>query len=78
MNNFKHFLTPEEAAKAHNDLNPYDQRTVEYYRKLAINNSMCEVCEIEPVWKFGGCGMCFSCTTGEADASDDYELQEGR
>ena len=25
-------------------------------------------------WILGGCDMCFTCTTGEADASDDYEI----
>ena len=28
-----------------------------------------------PVWALGGCGLCFSCTTGEANASNDYEFE---
>lgn len=34
----------------------------------------------DPIWAMvdalAGCGMCFSCTTGEADASSDYEFTE--
>ena len=77
MNNFTDFITPDEAAKMHNELNPHDQRTVEYFRKLSEDSSICPICETERVWRFGQCGMCFSCTTGEADASDDYELIGG-
>ena len=76
MNNFKHFITPEEAVEIHNKQNPRDLKTVEYYEQLAKDYSLCEVCNEEKVWRFAGCGMCFSCTTGEANASDDYELKE--
>jgi len=63
------FITPEEAAElmAHDGV-----KDVEYYKHLANNKGICECGE--PVWKLGDNGMCFSCTTGEADASDDYEL----
>jgi hypothetical protein len=30
----------------------------------------------QPVWRLAGCGMCFTCTTGESDSSEDYELQK--
>jgi hypothetical protein len=33
----------------------------------------------EPIWVIGSSQvghMCFTCTTGEADASDDYEIDE--
>ncbi len=43
--------------------------------RMKQNGAKCEVCDA-PIWAFGGCGMCFSCTVGEADASDDYELDE--
>lgn len=29
-----------------------------------------------PVWRLAQTGLCFSCTTGESDSSDDYELKE--
>jgi hypothetical protein len=67
MNNFAEYITP---AKAH-ELNP--DRSVKQYEKQARNHSTCQ-CGQEKVWKYGGCDLCFSCTTGEADASDDYEL----
>ena len=76
MNNFKHFITPEEAAKLHNKSNPDDKKSIEYFRQLSRDKSLCEVCGVERVWRFVGAGMCFSCITGEADASGDYELYE--
>ena len=47
--------------------------TIEDLRALAAQDGECMVCG-DPVWRLGGCGMCFSCTTGEADNSYDYEL----
>lgn len=35
----------------------------------------CSVCQSNPVWRLGGVGLCFPCTTGESDASEDYELK---
>ncbi len=70
MNNFHSYITPEEAA-AHS-AGDFD---VEHYRKLQKKTGTCQVCD-EKVWRYGGCGLCFSCTTGEADASDDFELTE--
>lgn len=40
----------------------------------AHDDSECEVCG-RPVWRIVGLGMCFTCVTGEADASEDYELK---
>ena len=68
MNNFGEYITPEQAFKL--DPKPH---TLEELQRLAEDDSMCQ-CEQEKVWKYAGCGLCFSCTTGEADASDDYEL----
>ena len=42
--------------------------------RLARSRGMCEVCGSLPIWRLAGTGMCFVCTTGESDASDDYEL----
>lgn len=38
-------------------------------------NALCETCGSNPQWRYGGTGMCFPCTTGETDASEDYELE---
>ena len=75
MNNFGGYLTPEEA-----DGKTIDQSTGAPILREEIQvlanapDSLCENCQVESVWKAAGTGLCFSCTTGEADASDDYEL----
>ena len=68
------FISPEQAMKFHNTLNPKDTKPISYWVKLAKSNKKCEVCG-QPAWKFGQTGLCFSCTTGEWDNSDDYELE---
>ena len=35
----------------------------------------CDVCD-KPVWRLAQTGLCFTCTTGEADDSEDFELEE--
>lgn len=50
--------------------------TLEELHKLARIRGMCEVCGELPIWRLVNTGMCFPCTTGESDASDDYELIE--
>ena len=51
-----------------------DTRTLEELKALAnAPDEECSNCD-NRVWKLGGCGMCFACTTGEKDASEDYEL----
>lgn len=43
------------------------------------NGVTCIVCS-QPIWAIGsaitGTDMCFSCTTGESDSSDDYEIDK--
>ena len=43
------------------------------------NGATCVVCG-QPIWAIGsaitGTDMCFSCTTGESDSSDDYEIDK--
>jgi hypothetical protein len=70
MNNFKHFITPEQAREQG------DTRDMALLKSLATGraNKCCNCDEDE--WRFAGLGMCFSCVTGESDASDDYELIE--
>ena len=48
--------------------------TLKELHQMAQTKGLCEVCETLPKWRLGNTGMCFPCTTGEADASDDYEL----
>ena len=77
MHNFHSYITPE---KAH-ELNP--STPLSEYQSQARDRSKCQCGQ--PVWRYAGTGLCFTCTTGEADASEDYELssaplskQEGR
>jgi hypothetical protein len=61
--------------------------TEEELRKMARDaiarkkgGQMCDVCESIPIWAavdaIAETGMCFHCTTGEADDSDDFEFEE--
>ncbi len=61
------YVTPEQMFEVSPD------RTLKEYQDLVKNDGICEVCDA-PVWKLAGTGMCFPCTTGETDASSDYEL----
>lgn len=61
------YVTPEQMFEAD------PQRTLQEYQELAKNDGICEVCD-GPVWKLADTGLCFPCTTGETDASEDYEL----
>ena len=68
MNNFS-FITPEEYHKKYPK-----QSTLEKLKKIANRKAKtCDNCD-EREWKMADCGLCFTCTTGESDASDDYEL----
>jgi hypothetical protein len=49
--------------------------TEEEFERAARDNSRCYCCG-RHVWRYAGTGMCFTCTTGEANSSDDYELGE--
>jgi hypothetical protein len=66
MNNFE-YITPEQAHAID------DSKSVAQYRKQAQNTSRCIICGA-PAWRFVDLDMCFPCTTGETDASQDYEL----
>lgn len=46
----------------------------EVERAAELENELCENCGEFDIWKLAGTGMCFVCTTGETDASEDYEL----
>lgn len=70
MNNFI-YITPEEIKKKHPDF----KETLEKLREIASLPIVdCENDCGEKAWKLARVGLCFTCTTGEADASGDYEL----
>ena len=76
MNIFVEYLAPEQAAQKHAGMKHRTRNgdTAEYWQRLAKRGHRpCDVCG-EPDWIFGRTGMCFTCTTGKADASGDYEL----
>ena len=68
------YITAEKAAELNVNGNG---RGVKYYRHLARNKKSCDNCG-NPVWRLAELSMCFSCVTGESDASNDYELLEER
>lgn len=67
------YITPSELLKKHPDC----EQSLEELKALANQpDAYCYVCGTNPVWKYGETGLCFTCTTGEADGSEDYELLE--
>lgn len=70
MDNFN-FITPTEYYELVKGKES-ECYSLEELREMSHDDSLCDCGE--PVWRLGGCGLCFTCTTGEADASDDYEL----
>jgi len=54
--------------------NNCDTRSFEELCKNATDWSKCQCGQ--PVWRLAGCGLCFTCTTGESDSSEDYELKK--
>lgn len=70
MNNFGAYKTAEELKAAG------DSRSLKVLQAIARRKKRrCMNCD-EMEWKYGDCGLCFSCTTGEADASDDQEIKD--
>ena len=70
------FVTPEEYYKIQQeDKRTKFMHTLKHLRRMARNKQKCELCG-QPAWKLGDCGMCFPCTTGESDSSNDYELYD--
>lgn len=62
------YLTPEQAAEK--KLFP----TIEDATRAAKNRRKCQCGR--PVWRLAQTNLCFTCTTGESDSSDDYELTQ--
>ena len=64
------YITCEEAVQK----NIIEGKTLEDYQAMAADDRICCVCD-EPIWHLlNELDMCFSCCTGETDASNDYEL----
>jgi hypothetical protein len=76
MNNFADFVTPTEAYRINKSDGP-DCITLDEFIARSKVKGLCSGCRTEDVWRYAGTGMCFSCTTGEWDASGDYELIQG-
>lgn len=70
MDNYGGYITPEKA-KAFGDV-----RSLKELRNRARIRGKCSVCHQFPIWRYGVSDLCFSCTTGEHDASNDFELTE--
>ena len=68
--NFK-YISCEKAF----ELDISEGTSLEDYKTNARNNDKCHCGE--PTWKMAAeLEMCFSCVTGETDASKDYELKQ--
>lgn len=65
------YITPERYFKEQGSRDPVSLKELQ---RRAENDATCDHCP-NPVWKLVDLGMCFSCVTGESDASDDYELK---
>lgn len=72
-----HYVTVDEMLEIQKK-SPHDgtkKSTREELEAMARDNRTCENCDL-PVWRFAETGLCFPCTTGESDASEDYELEQ--
>ena len=72
MNNFGKYITPID----YWDLYHTEEDGFNSLKEVVMaskNDDTCVNCD-EKVWKLANTGMCFSCTSGESDASDDFEL----
>lgn len=49
--------------------------TLKELEKMSRKDGTCIVCENDR-WKLADTDLCFQCTTGEHDESEDYELKE--
>ena len=70
---FAEFITPEKAYEFDCSLNTPPAFSLKEYKHAAHSHQRCCICGAS-AWKMAMQGLCFSCTTGESDASEDYEL----
>ena len=68
MNNFAEWITTFERAQEIDE-----NITEEDFNRMVRHNGLCQVCG-QHVWRYVETGLCFTCTTGESDASGDYEI----
>ena len=68
------FITPEEYRERAlaQGLEPAPLAVL---KRRAARNQACQNCGAH-AWRLVNIGLCFTCTTGESDASDDYEIGE--
>lgn len=72
MNNFGKHITPIDYWNLlHKEGDGFN--SLKEVEMAAESDAKCINCD-EKVWKLANTGMCFSCTSGESDASDDFEL----
>lgn len=71
INQFAKVLTPKEYFA----LDQGREFTLEELERRARRGGKCIACRTEDKWRLGGSGMCFPCTTGESDPSNDYEIR---
>lgn len=74
---FGEYVTAAEACKLNTGLK-MENVPLEVWIQRARSEAKCASCN-QPAWRYGGLSnldfpLCFSCTTGESDASEDYEL----
>lgn len=62
-------ITPEVA---HEMQQPLPDVSLETLQKRARRRVKCDCGQ--PEWRMFAIGLCFTCTTGESDSSEDYEL----
>ncbi len=69
MNNFGSYLTPDQAIERYEGIT-----RGEFLRRARAPALMCEACGKHETWRIVSNGMCFTCTTGRQDASQDHDL----
>lgn len=75
MNDFI-YITPKKYLKLGRDTRKPSLKWLEETAKRKAR--MCTTCGNEKEWKLVDTGLCFTCTTGEVSASEDYELEEDK
>lgn len=67
------FITPKEYLEMQGKDTQFTLKELEEMAKRADKGFLCD-CENDVIWQHANSDMCFSCTTGETDRSEDLEL----